>query len=111
MTNIFEVLELICLFLNVSSLVVIGIGWLTCADYYYKMCEVADGVPLFVHSLLSSAFSIATVVVGLTINGIGKPPYANLAYWICLLTCIIGIFVCNKILLLREYFANKRGRT
>lgn len=110
MTNIFEVLELISLFLNIASLVVICIGWLTCADYYYKLNDYQDGLPLFMHMMFSLAISIASIVIGLSFNGIGNAPYVNLSYISGLIFIIIAVFVCNKIIDLRQYFANKRGR-
>lgn len=111
MTNFFEVLELICLFMNVASLIVIGIGWLTCADYYYKLSTFADGLPLFMHSMFSICISIATVVIGLIVgSSIGSAPYVNIGYWSIVLIVITSIFLGNKIMVLRQYFASKRGR-
>lgn len=111
MTNFFEVLELICLFMNVASLIVIGIGWLTCADYYYKLSTFADGLPLFMHSLFSITISIASIVIDLTVgSSIGSAPYVNTGYWIIVLIIITSVFLGNKIMDLRQYFASKRGR-
>lgn len=110
MTDIFEVLELISLFLNIASLVIVCIGWLTCADYYYKLTDYQDGLPLFMHMMFSVAISIASIAIGLSFNGIGTAPYVNFSYICCLIFIILAVFVCNKIIELRQYFATKRGR-
>jgi len=110
MTNIFEVLELVCLFLNIASLVVIGIGWLTCADYYYSSAKFAEGLPLFMHVLFSIGISIASIVIGLTFDGFGKAPYVHLGYFTIVLIITLAIFIHGKIMDLRQYFADKRGR-
>lgn len=110
MTNIFEVLEIICLFLNVASLVIISIGWLTCADYYYSISKFMDGLPLFLHTTTSFSISITSIIVGLVSNGIGKEPYFHLAYVTIVLLAIVSTFCYSKIIVLRQYFAYKRGR-
>lgn len=110
MTNLFEVLELICSFLNIASLVVICVGWLTCSDYYYKITSFNDGMPLVMHIEFGSAISIPTILIGIAFDGFGKAPYINMGYVLLILIIIFFIFSYTKILKLRQYFANKRGR-
>lgn len=110
MTNIFEVLEIICLLFNISSLIVIGIGWLTCADYYYTCAKFWDGFALFMHSLASTSISIASIFIGLTIGSFGEEPYVNLGYYCVIVLSTVLYVAANKIVDIRQYFANKRGR-
>lgn len=105
------------LVLNASSLVVIFVGWLTHANYYYKMLgdpnDFDSGLFLYVHSFITGTIFFVGVILYFTddsknsaFNGILG---ANAIYLLSIGILQACYYVATAIDTARKYFANKRG--
>lgn len=100
--------------MNASTLIILFVGWLTHADYYYKIHSFLTDVGLFVHCMLTSMITFIGLV-GLLVNDTTKDLYgamifANGLYFVAWLVFVIMIIVANYITNLHNYFGKKRGR-
>ncbi len=103
--------------LNASSLVVIFVGWLTHANYYYKMLgdpnDFDSGLFLYVHSFITGTIGFVGVILYFTddsknsaFNGILG---ANAIYILSIGILHVCFYTSIGIDKARQYFANKRG--
>lgn len=100
--------------LNLSTLVVLFVGWLTHANYYYKLYETVDDVAIFVHSLFTAIFGFIGIIGYLVDDS--KPRLfdaiisLNGLYVAAILLVIVLGYLQGYIMKVHNYFGNKRGR-
>ena len=100
--------------MNASTLIILFVGWLTHANYYYKIHSSLTDVGLFVHSMLTSMITFIGGV-GYLVNDTGKDLYGAMtfanglyigAWLIFFIMNVVGNYITN----LHNYFGKKRGR-
>jgi hypothetical protein len=107
----FDVLAVLCFVMGLSTVVIMSIGWLTCADYYFKIVKIGDGLPAFLTTIWSVVLLIM-IVVGYFIVGdlFIAPLYINMILWIIVILSTLCVVIFEYLAKCRQYFANKRGR-
>jgi hypothetical protein len=98
---------------NLITAIVLSVGWLTCANYYFKVRLYIDeiGVGIFIMFVIIISFMLFcssysyndTMSIGVLSTN------ALLIAAVSLLVLTNWLF--NSVISLRSYFANKRGRT
>lgn len=113
MYTIFVTYMAILYVLVVSSPIIYFVGWLTHANYYYKIHKKFEPGFLFLHCVISVMIIIFSAT-GFLVGGINNELYilsqVLLFGYTSILFFVVILYTCyEKIIKLRNYFADKRG--
>lgn len=106
---------LVALFLlNASSLVVLFVGWLTHANYFYYLKESTDDIGIYIHSVFAGIFTFMGTIGffvddsphSIFIGMIGANGIYILAILIMFAFSYLGAYITR----IHNYFGEKRGR-
>ncbi|AFC21985.1 membrane protein [Cronobacter phage vB_CsaM_GAP32] len=103
-----------CYLLNASSVIVLFIGWLTHAGYYYKLMNKVDEILFSALMITNLCVIFAGVIVYIIDNSYDKTEFKmicmmNAFIVLCVLVCIVVKYVIGFVLKLHNYFGEKRG--
>jgi hypothetical protein len=110
MQNIFDIFAIIFFLISLTLTVVMGIGWLTCTNYYFKIIKTTDSFLVYMFTLFSTVTSTSTLVAYFFTGDLLIPPiYLNLGIWILIIVSYLVFGICVALFKCREFFARKRG--
>lgn len=102
--------------LNLSSLVVLSVGWLTHANYYYKFYEIVDEVGIFLHSLFTAILGFFGIIGYFLDDRMRSPSLfdaiitINGLYGVAIIVIVVLGYLYGYIMSIHQYFGAKRGR-
>lgn len=114
--NVLYNIAVLLFVLNVSTLVVLFVGWLTHANYYYKLYETVDDIGIFLHSLFTGILGFMGIIGYFVDDRIGRPSLfdgvitINGLYAVAIVVVIVLGHLQGYIMKIHQYFGEKRGR-
>lgn len=102
--NIFLTVYLV----DAMASVVLAVGWLTCANYYYKLDETGVAIHITIMAIISILLGISLFVPDKSFNEGLLVTHAFIVAAVVIM--VLAHMFFYGILSLREYFKTKRGR-
>lgn len=110
MENVIDTLAIIFFLISLTLTIVMGIGWLTCTNYYFKIVKLTDSFLLYMFTAFSTVMSTTTLVAYFFTGDLLVPPiYLNLSIWVLTLIVYLVVGIIMVLFKCREFFARKRG--
>ena len=93
------------------SIIILNIGWLTHANYYYKIYNTIDEFGIWVFNFIFGILSvIGSIAFFVSIEFFCGVMMVNAMCWVSIVMLILINYMSMGISNIRNYFAKKRGR-